>query len=183
MNTNIKLDTRFSRYSFMRRYEIRRMKNEAGYTLMDVLGGLLVGLIVIAGVAVMMQNATSKSKLSTIEQNLAVLRMQTQQMFSGQSDYTGLNNALAINAGLAPKVFVKGTSLVHGWNGSITLAPDSDSFSITMTGIPAAECTQLALFQTEEWTSVTVNGGTVTDVASASSACSGSSNTIVYVAR
>lgn len=156
-------------------------------TLLETLGAILVGLIILAGAALGLNSAFSSSKLGETEQNLITLRMQVQQMFSGSSDYSDLDNALALQAGLVPKPFVKGSSIRNAFGGDITLSPVSgtSAFSITLTSIPQDECTKLAKFQTDAWLSVTVNGTDVTGsgVADIVAACASSSNTIVFTAR
>jgi hypothetical protein len=91
------------------------------------------------------------------------MRMQIQHMFSGSADYTGLDNALAIKAGLVPKPFIKGDALKNAFGGDITLTPvvGSAAFSIKLTNIPQDECTKLARFQTDAWLSIDVNGNTI----------------------
>lgn len=156
-------------------------------TLLETLGAILVGLIILAGAALGLNAAFSNSKLGETEQNLITMRMQIQQMFSGSSDYTGLDNELALQAGLVPKPFIKGSSIRNSFGGDITLAPvtGSSAFSITLTSIPQDECTKLAKFQTDAWLSVNVNGTDTTggSVAEIVTACSSSSNTITFTAR
>lgn len=155
--------------------------------MMDVLGGLLITLIVIAVVAVNLNTGFSKSKVASLEQDLVMMRMQVQQLFSGSSDYSGLDEATAIKAGVVPKSLIKGSSLKTPWGGAITLSTDSSngSFSITLTGIPQDECTQLAKFQADAWLSVAVNGtvlngeNTIADIVDSCSA----TNTLTYEAR
>lgn len=156
-------------------------------TLLETLGAILVGLIVLAGAALGLNSAFSSSKLSETEQNLITMRMEIQHMFSGSSDFTGLDNTLALQAGLVPKPFIKGSELRNPFGGSITLAPvsGSSSFSISLTQIPQDECSKLAKFQTDAWLSVDVNGSDVTggDVATVVNACSSDSNSITFTAR
>jgi type II secretory pathway pseudopilin PulG len=156
-------------------------------TLLETLGAILVGLIILAGAALGLNAAFSNSKLGETEQNLITMRMQIQQMFSGSSDYTGLDNELALKAGLVPKPFIKGSSIRNSFGGDITLAPvtGSSAFSITLTSIPQDECTKLAKFQTDAWLSVNVNGTDTTggSVADIVTACSSSNNTITFTAR
>ena len=96
-------------------------------------------------------SAFSSSKLGDTEQNLLSMRMQVQQMFAGSADYASLDNSLALNAGLVPKAFIKGSSLKNPFGGDITLAPDSSNaaFTIELTNIPKEECSKLAKFQSD----------------------------------
>jgi hypothetical protein len=92
-------------------------------TLLETLGAILVGLIILAGAALGLNAAFSSSKLGETEQNLVTLRMQIQHMFSGAADYSGLDNSLALKAGVVPKSFIKGELLKNAFGGDITLAP------------------------------------------------------------
>ncbi len=132
-------------------------------TLLETLGAILVGLIILSGAALGLNAAFSSSKLGETEQNLITMRMQIQHMFSGSADYTGLDNALAIKAGLVPKPFIKGDALKNAFGGDVTLTPvvGSAAFSIKLTNIPQDECTKLARFQTDAWLSIDVNGNTI----------------------
>lgn len=172
--------------NLLKRQVWKKKDNEAGYTLLDVLGALFVGLLVIAVATRLMNTSFSNSKLSETEQNLIALRMQVQQLFSGSANYDGLDNALAIQAGIAPKVFIKGSDLGNTWGGTITLesVPADAAFSMEFTGIPQTECTKLALFQTESWLSVAVNGNSLGDgsVTDAANACT-TTNSIRFVTR
>jgi len=153
----------------------------------EVIGALLIALVVIAATAVSMNSGFSKSKIVTLEQATVTMRMQIQQLFSGSSDYSGLDNPTAIKAGVVPNSLIKGSSIKTPWGGDMTLSSNSSnaSFTITLSAIPQEECTQLAKFQSDAWLSVEVNGttlsssNTVNDIVSS---CS-TNNTIVYEAR
>lgn len=155
--------------------------------MMEVLGAILIGLVIIAGAAVGLNSAFSKSKVASTQQDIVTMRMQIQQLFSGSSDYSGLDNATAIKAGVAPKSFIKGNDLKNAWGGQISLSTDAAnaSFKITLDTIPQDECTQLAKFQPDAWLSVDVNGTAVEstgDIATIVGACA-ATNTITYEAR
>lgn len=62
--------------------------------ILGALGGILIGLIVLAGAAGGIYSAFSKSNVASAEENLIILRMQTQQFFAG-TNYDGLNNEVA----------------------------------------------------------------------------------------
>lgn len=155
--------------------------------MMEVLGAILIGLVIIAGAAVGLNSAFSKSKVASTQQDIVTMRMQIQQLFSGSSDYSGLDNATAIKAGVVPKSFIKGNDLKNAWGGQISLSTDAAnaSFKISLDTIPQDECTQLAKFQPDAWLSVDVNGAAVegaSDIATIVGACA-AANTITYEAR
>lgn len=155
--------------------------------MLETIGALLIGLVVLGAAAYGLNSAFSKSKVTSMQQDLVTSRMQIQQLFSGSTNYNGLTNEVAINAGVVPKSMVKGNDLKNPWGGEITLASEdaNASFLISMSQIPKDECTQLARFQLDAWLSVKVNDTTVTttdSVATVVGHCTGS-NTIIYEAR
>lgn len=154
---------------------------------MEMLCVLLVTLVVIAGAAVYLNSGFSKSKVVSLEQGIVTMRMQIQQVFSASPDYSGLDNATAIKAGVVPKSLVKGNDLKTPWGGEINLSTNdaNGSFTIELSGIPQEECTQLANFQADAWLSVQVNGNVLDSdntVADIVNSCT-SNNTIAYEAR
>lgn len=158
-------------------------------TLLETLGSILVGLIILGGAALALNSAFSSSKLSETESNLVTLRMQTQHTFTGSSDYTGLDNDLALKAGIVPTSFVKGTSIKNAFGGDVTLAPQTTdaAFTIELTKIPQEECTKLAKFQSDAWLAISINGSDVdplsgTLVSDIVAECK-NSNTIAFTAR
>lgn len=157
-------------------------------TLIETLGSLLIVLIVIAGAALGLNSAFSSSKLADMEQGIVTMRMQVQHMYSGSSDYSGLDNALALKAGVVPKQFVKGNTIKNPFGGDVTISPspDNSAFSIQLTNVPQEQCTKLARFQTDAWLSVDINGttidtstGTVADIIANIT----NNNTITFTAR
>lgn len=154
---------------------------------MEMLCVLLVTLVVIAGAAVYLNSGFSKSKVVSLEQGIVTMRMQIQQVFSASPDYSGLDNATAIKAGVVPKSLVKGNDLKTPWGGEINLSTNdaNGSFTIELSGIPQEECTQLANFQADAWLSVAVNGNVLDSdntVADIVNSCT-TTNTIAYEAR
>ena len=154
---------------------------------MEVLCVLLITLVVIAGAAVYLNSGFSKSKVVSLEQGIVTMRMQIQQVFSASPDYSGLDNATAIKAGVVPKSLVKGNGLKTPWGGEINLSTNdaNGSFTIELSGIPQEECTQLANFQADAWLSVQVNGNVLDSdntVADIVNSCT-TTNTIAYEVR
>ena len=75
-------------------------------SILETVGALIVGLLLIAAAAFGLYSAFGKSNVATTEQNLVLLRMQTQQLFFG-TNYDNLDNDVAMNAGIVPKSFIK----------------------------------------------------------------------------
>lgn len=164
-------------------------QGEVGMTLMETRSVIFIGLLLIAGAAFVSFRLVSNTKLIEMEQAITMVRMQTQQMFASSQDYTGLDNALAIKSGLAPKKMVKNSDIYNSWGGKITLGvgDDTGTFTVTVDQIPHEECTKLAPYQLDSWWKVDVNGTEITKetgVASAAGNCNkGNENTIIYTSR
>jgi hypothetical protein len=163
-------------------------KNKPGYMSIEVMGVILFVALMIGYVAWQLSATSASANLSMLQGSLTTMSMHIQKLYSGSNNYSGLNNALAIKSGLVPQQLLKGESITTPWGGPITLAPGSDSgtFTVSVAGIKESDCILLATYQRDVWESVTVNGSTLEKkaaVASATSLCSGASNTIVYTRR
>ncbi len=155
-------------------------------SILETVGAIIVGLLLIGAEAFGLYAVFGKSNVGTMEQNLVLLRMQTQQFFFG-TNYDNLDNEVAIKAGIVPKAFLKGDTLKNSWGGDVTLSSDTanGTFTIEMDNIPQDACIQLARFQPDSWESVSVNGADIdaTDVAGIADACGQSANTLGFTAR
>lgn len=154
-------------------------------SILETVGALIVGLLVIGAAAFGLYSAFGKNNVATMEQNLVLFRMQTQQFGFG-TNYDNLDNSVAMDAGIVPNAFVKGNSLKNAWGGDVNLSSDSSdgTFTIEMESIPQDACIQLARFQPDSWESVSINGSDVdpSDISAISSSC-GSTNTLAFTAR
>lgn len=157
-----------------------------------VIGGLsetqlviIVSIIVLSVSGIAFYSATSSTKVAHFQNDVIVLRSAINQTFT--RDYGELNNTVAINSGVVPKGFIKGSRIVNNWGGDITLAAltDNSGFTILVADIPKDVCPQLGGFQVENWLAVKVNSVDVSSgsVATLSTACNNDSNSITYTAR
>lgn len=155
-------------------------------SILETVGAIIVGLLLIGAAAFGLYSAFGKSNVATMEQNLVLLRMQTQQFFFG-TNYDNLDNEVAIKAGIVPKAFLKGETLKNSWGGDVTMSSDTanGTFTIEMENIPQDACIQLARFQPDSWENVSVNGAEVdaTDVAGIADSRGQTSNTLAFTAR
>jgi hypothetical protein len=163
----------------------KERQSERGATVLEAVMWMLIALVVAGAVFWGVSKAFGSFKLYRQQNDLTVIKVQIQQLYSGSPSYNGLDNTVGINAGLFPSDMVKGTSVVNRWGGAITLGTASSDaqFTISLTGVPKEQCTTLAQFG-DDWAAVTVNGGALTlgagRVSSATTACTGDTNSIVY---
>lgn len=148
----------------------RRLQAQRGYGTTDMLIGFVLFLFAVGGSYVLYIMAKGDSDLSREQQNLSAIRTHVQQTFSGQPDYSGLDNALALAAGTFPSSMKKSGGVVNAWGGAVTVAEDADPsrFTITYAGVPQEACVKLSVFGFGTWYAVDVNGNDIPQTGSGS---------------
>lgn len=142
--------------------------------VLDQMGGKIISIVGVALVAALLVQVLSMTKSANIPQELLFMTMRIQQLYASSSDYSTIDNATVINAGVVPKSLIKGTAIKHEFNGNVTIAPGSanETFTFTLDNIPKEECVTLANNRINSWVSVAVNGTQVgSDVSAITSAC------------
>jgi type II secretory pathway pseudopilin PulG len=155
----------------LKRRGLKKRGLKAGMTMMETLGVLLVGALLTVGAVMLIRMAMDSAKLSDAQKSLTALSIQVRGHFSGMRDYTGLSNALAIKAGLAPQKILRGDSLLTPWGGAITLAPAANAtFTHSWAGLSDQVCTAMATYQVELWQSISINGTAIDPAAAVADA-------------
>jgi hypothetical protein len=169
--------------------QLRELLKDRILILDGAMGTMIFYLLMIGATALIIYALVSGSKLSEAQQSLSSIRMDLQQIYSTESDYSGLSNKVALNNGVIPQQLKKGNNIRNGWGGAITLAPNSTNptmFDLRYEDVPKDACTKFAKFQAGSWVRVTVNGADVSSgnsmVSAISSAVKGS-NTVVFVSN
>jgi prepilin-type N-terminal cleavage/methylation domain-containing protein len=143
-------------------------KDQSGFTLIEALVVMVVGVAVLAGAAAGIGRLFAASNVSTEAQNITLLSANIKGMKDGPSGYAALSmvNAAAFKA-IPENMTMGGTAaaptIVNLWNGDVTVAPVSaggnKSFSIKYEGVPEDACKQLALkLKGGGWEDLTVKG-------------------------
>lgn len=143
----------------------RNMKKQAGVTLMELLAGLAVMAVIVAG-ALSLYTGASSSQLSTqMTQDMVALRAAVKQMYNGQGNYgtANMNNILVTSKRVPTTITVDTTTtpntLTHKGNGTINVAGNTNTYTITATNIEPDVCVPLMTGATG-WTSVKVGTNT-----------------------
>lgn len=119
-------------------------KKIMGATMMEALLFLGITAIVLIGAFSLYTLATSSNKMNTARTQVQTYVSGVKQLYSSQSNYSSLNNALVISAAIPPKNAITGaTTLVDPWGGSTTITGAATTFNIAMSGIPQSACTEL----------------------------------------
>ncbi len=167
---------------------IKGRDGEHGYTMMEIIAGLLIAGLVTAIVVIGLNQSMNSIDIQTTTNDLINLRISVAQAFQSEPDYSTLTTAVANNLGVIPDNMIKGSSVVNAFGGAVTLAPATDSrfFDITFTKVPEEACSAMGLLAPGEWEAVTVNGADIPQTGAGaatavSEACT-ATNTIVYTA-
>lgn len=172
-------------------------KCQGGWAMMETLVAVIIGLLLIIGVFVYYQMATTGTNISEMRQNVMVSKANVERLFRGQSTYDGLDNALAVRAKLVPSSMVVGDpstseDIRTPFGGAVTFAPAAGTgaadshFSIELEAVPQEACIELATYSRTDWVFVEVGGTEVAfdSVGEASAACTELNNNVVtFVSR
>lgn len=161
----------------------------AGYILAENLAGLIFYLVMLAAAGILLVTLFSGSELSSAEQGLSTIRLQTRQLYTGSGDYEGLDTDTAVTAGVIPGSMVKSDgSVKNPWNGEVTVAEgqEAGTFVITFAGVPKDAVVKLAGYQSGSWLDVAVNDVSLMEagnLVSAASANAEESNIIAFTSN
>ncbi len=127
-------------------------KIQQGFSLLELLlvlgtvAALIVGSFIVYPKVQAAQRAEAESK------NIATIQTGIKSLYSATASYSGLANGNSYKAGIFPvnmyKQSGRGFNIVNTWKGYITVASAAtgpsgtavSAFTITYTGVPAAEC-------------------------------------------
>ena len=161
------------------------MKNkEEGFTLVELMGAIVIGAIIIAGVIALINATRSSAKVSTAHDEITQIASAGQALYQYvRNDYTGITAAVVANSAnipdtlKTPKPPAKATGMINTFDQPVTITPVAKKqFKITYplgTGAQQ-ECIDLATKLIGEFPIVAggVGGNTViTNAATAQTAC------------
>lgn len=157
-----------------KRSQARNPARQGGWAMMETLIALIIGLVVLAGAFVLVQQAFSGNQVGNAREQLMTLNTNIKRMFNNQATYSGLSPTLAIDSGIAPQSMADAADkLANPWGGDVDLQPvdggsSTDShYLITLTNVPPEACIELGTFSRAEWVAVSVPGGGLSDDGSA----------------
>lgn len=114
----------------------------------EILGTLfkyLVSLLGVAAVVLVLYQVFGSNKTQNAISDITLLQTNTQVLYSAQSSFATLTNAVAINAKLAPSNMISGATLTNPWGGLITITGNATQFIINSTLVPADACAKMAI--------------------------------------
>ena len=154
-------------------------KNEAGFTLLELL--LVVGVgavLLLAGIGTF-QLVSQGNNVNEGSRLLATVKQGTQSLYQGQTTYgTGSLNAILVNAGVFPQSALDGTTPVTPWNTNLIVTGATGEFTVDFRDLPEEACIQMysnAVFTDPDFVSVQVGASGTADadptLAEADGAC------------
>lgn len=162
-------------------------RKNKGFSLIEliIVLGILGGLYLL--VSSRSDTADTASNIKEEVENVNELAKTVRNYFgsAGVSGYSGLNNSVIYNS-ISRHMQGAGTNIRNAWSASgITVAPTSGNtqFTITSSSVPENACEMIAAQTYQSFISMTVNGTAITSPPVASTACSGSSNTLVWTSN
>jgi len=175
-------------------------KRKYGITLVEALLVVAVGAVIVSGVVTLYTSASSNQRVNQAIQQVQKISGDTRSLFSGQAGYTGLNNAIAISAGVvSPDMLANNNNIRNPWSGQVDISAsesDNTNFTIEYNSLPETACLRLAqaisggsglaqLNVSGNTLLDTTNGtNTTVDVADAEESCSAdNNNTITWTFR
>jgi type II secretory pathway pseudopilin PulG len=129
----------------MRQYNLPKKRRQKGFTLAEILFGLV---IIIAGAVIALtafNQANSSQEGKEAQDQITQILGAVRKVYPGPS-YNGVSATSLVNRGVAPSTMVSGTTLVNTYGGTVTLAAASvasgtdNAVTITFPQVPRAEC-------------------------------------------
>lgn len=173
-------------------------RRRRGFSLLELAMVLALGVLIAVGVMMFYTQANTSRNTQNAVVEIGAIQQAVRSLYGGQSTYTGLTNSILISTKALPVRMVQGTNgLRNSFSGAITVIPansgggTASGFSVSLAAVPQDACTKLAAQDFGRGVySVTVGSTTRTagsgspppfDPASAASACSRATNTIVWI--
>lgn len=153
----------------------------------EILGSLFkyfMAVLAVVGVVAIAAKSMTSDKVGTAISDTTQAATDIRSTFANNPvGFANLTTARAATGKLFPESMIVGSALTNPWNGSVTVQPEGDgfSFSITHTNVPVEACPKLASSQTQI-SAASINGQAMNvpvDAGLAISQCA-ADNTIVF---
>ena len=97
--------------------------DQSGRSMVEMLGVLaIIGVLSVGGIAGY-SKAMTKFKINKTMDQVSMLVANIRTLYSGQRNYSGLDNATAINFGIIPnEMYSSASKIVNAFNGEVTIA-------------------------------------------------------------
>ena len=124
-----------------------RIKKRKGYSLLEITIGLAVLSIVLVAVLYMYPKLKSSSNINNEMVNINTIVTGINSIYNGNSNYSGLNNKVLIQAKIIPTSITTDPSgkILNSWSGDIIIKSEMSTgngtlINITYTDVPRDQC-------------------------------------------
>lgn len=171
--------------------KIVNKKGQKGFTALELIVVLIVGLGIIALAASKMDMMFGGSNLSEETGNVNTLLSNTKSLKTSSgygTSGTNLVPALISSQGVPKNMVVSGGVIYNVWSGAVSIASTGTGFTISYASVPQDACIKMATKTNRGGTFATVKVGAAAAVtgeyttAQATTDCSGATNTITWTA-
>lgn len=144
-----------------------RRARQRGLTLIEAAMVLALATIVVAGVLLFFQSASTSNSTNAAASQLAAVQNAVRSLYAGQSSYAGLDATTLIQSRSLPGNMVNGSTITSAFKAGVTVAPVASAgnaqFAVTFDGVPTEACSKMATLELgSSLVSVSVNGTTYT---------------------
>lgn len=139
---------------------MKNLKKQAGVTLIELIVGLVIIALIVAGALSLFGTASSAQSSTQMTKDLVSIQTTTKSLYMGQGSYgtAGSINNILVTAKRIPSTIQVDTTttpntLTHQLNGTMAIASTGPTFTITLTNIPTDVCMSL-MNGTSNWASI-----------------------------
>lgn len=163
---------------------------QRGLTLIEAAMVLVIFTLVIAGVMIYYQSASSNQRTNEAMGQLAQVQQAVRAMYAGSPNYAGISTTVIAQGKNLPGKMVSGTTIRHAFNNTVAINPanisggTANGFSVLFSGVPADACIKLLTVDLGTGLAdIQVGSGTATasfTPATATAACATDTNNITW---
>lgn len=159
-------------------------------SMTEILLGLIITIIVTAGVAFVFTSAREKNNQQKTMNHLLQLRANIEQLFNN-GNFTGLTNDVLVKTGIIPAELQRNGSIQTPWGAvTFTAGTGGGNYTIKLDSLNTSACLALATLSPTSWEKIEVNGTALyerstndpIDNVEMINACANPTNVIIYTA-
>ena len=166
-----------------------KLQKQQGFGIVSVILGIVASAIIILLGFQQYQHAMMKIKVGSAQTQFQDISTGIDSLYANSHDFSNITTQVVIDAGIASKDDVVGSTIVSPWYSSdstavVTIKPASQptSYTVDMAGVPKDACSGVAsMFLNNTKSNMTINGTAVTDPASMSTACASSDSADIAI--
>lgn len=143
---------------------LMRRRRQSGFTLVELIIVILIGGLILAGVAAGVSKAMSGQRANAEIAEIQNVSTSIKKIYSNKSSYSGITLTGLINMNAFPPERVSGGAVYNRWGGAVTVVAAGTgnvNFTLTYPSVPTSECLDIIPQLESVVDSVTVAGTSV----------------------